>query len=177
MSIAKIQLQKSFWNNFCAPRMGWKRYTRFVLLKLARLSDTDDEIAKGLAHGAAISWTPLPFTHLIIAALMAYGTKSSPIAAMFGTAIGNPWTLPFMWWAAYKVGEFTFTLFGLHMQSMPSIFTWDSFVGAISSNPWELFIPWLSGGVLLALITWPIFHILFLRLVIFARTIKRKKQI
>jgi uncharacterized protein (DUF2062 family) len=165
---------KLFWNHFCAPRMGWKRYMRFALLKLARLSDTDEEIAKGLAHGAAVSWTPLPGLHIIIAALMSYLTKSSPLAAVFGTIIGNPWTLPFMWWLAYEVGHKIFSLLGFSVLTMPSILMGDSFFKEILNHPWALFLPCLCGGIILWIISWPIFYSLSYRLVKFSRSIKRK---
>jgi uncharacterized protein len=154
---------------FFAPRMGWKRYGRYLGLRLVRLKDTDASIARGLAHGAAISWTPLPGTHFLLAALMSLSTKSNIPASMFGTLLGTPWTLPFMWWLSYIVGEFLFTLCGWPIKPMPDDFSWSFLMNEISKNPFQLFLPWLIGGFALAVLTWPFFYHMSLKIVHWAR--------
>jgi uncharacterized protein (DUF2062 family) len=147
-----------FLKGLIAPRMGWKRYGRYLALRLVRLNDTDQSIARGLAHGASISWTPLPGTHFMLAAATSFLTKSNVPAGMFGTLLGTPWTLPFMWWLAYIVGQYTFELIGWPIKQMPADFTWDFLMNEITQNPFELFAPWLLGGVALMVFTWPLFY-------------------
>ncbi len=156
-------------SRFLSPRMGWRRYGRYLALRLVRLNDSDKSIARGLAHGASVSWTPLPGTHFMIAAFMSFVTKSNVPAGMFGTLLGTPWTLPFMWWLAYLMGQFLYGLFGWSVKSMPDDFTWDFLMNEITQNPFELFLPWLIGGVALMILTWPLFYHMSLRILRWAR--------
>ena len=157
--------------------MGWRRYGRYLMLRLARLSDSNEEIARGLAHGAAVSWTPLPGTHVIAAVAMSWSTRSSPYGAVIGSLlVGNFWTLPFMWLASYGVGSYLFGLFGSHVKSMPAEFTWDNLVLETTKDPMGLFFPWVIGSIVLAFLTWPIFYYSFLRLIVWLRDIYINKK-
>lgn len=158
------KIQNIFW-----PRMGWRRYGRYLMLRLARLSDTNEEIARGLAYGAAISWTPVPGTHFLGAFFIAFITRSSPISALMGTLVGNPWTFPFMWWLAYVVGHKIFGLFGLGVRAMPHDITLMQMVDEVISSPLSLFFPWVCGGIILGFITWPFFYNVALRSIISIR--------
>ena len=58
------------------PQGGWKRYGRFILLKLHRLGGTPRSIAAGFACGAAISFTvPLAATGFLYLVLFGLFTK------------------------------------------------------------------------------------------------------
>ena len=63
------------------PQGGWKRYGRFILLKLHRLGGTPRSIAAGFACGAAISFTPFVGFHMILAAATAFLLRGNIIAS------------------------------------------------------------------------------------------------
>ncbi len=91
---------------FLWPSIGWQRLGRYFALRLQRMPGTPYSIASGFACGVAISFTPFVGFHCALAALFAWGIRSSIIAALIGTLIGNPWTFPFIWWGILKAGHF-----------------------------------------------------------------------
>jgi len=78
----------------------WQRFTAW----LVGHSDPK-EVALGLAIGAAVSLTPLIGLHAVLAVLLASITPSNRLAAILGTQVGNPFTLPFFFWLEYKIGS------------------------------------------------------------------------
>lgn len=150
---------------FLWPSMGWSRMLRYYECRLLRLKDSNASIARGLSFGAAISFTPLPGTHIIGAASLSWLTRSNVVASVLGTLVGNPWTFPLMWWGAYKVGNKLFSALGLPMRDMPDVFTWNHLVGEITAHPLELVIPWVTGGFILTFLSWPVFYVLSFLLV------------
>ncbi|MCP5371640.1 MAG: DUF2062 domain-containing protein [Hyphomicrobiales bacterium] len=76
----------------------------YMFHRLARLPGTAYSIAGGFACGAAISFTPFVGLHFILGGLWAWATRANIIASAIGTAVGNPWTFPFIWIWIYKLG-------------------------------------------------------------------------
>jgi uncharacterized protein (DUF2062 family) len=62
-------------------------------------------MAAGLAAGASVSCMPLPGLHFLLALALAWATRGGALAAIVGTAFGNPWTFPLLWGAAYRLGS------------------------------------------------------------------------
>jgi uncharacterized protein (DUF2062 family) len=91
-------------SNLIWPRMGWSRVFVYLWHRVARLHGTPHSIAGGLACGAAVSVTPFVGAHFILAALAAWLSRSNIVAALVGTAVGNPWTFPFIWWWTFTLG-------------------------------------------------------------------------
>ncbi|MGH6918009.1 MAG: DUF2062 domain-containing protein [Geminicoccaceae bacterium] len=87
------------------PHIGWRRTGAYLFKRVTRLSDTPHSIAAGVACGVAISFTPFIGFHLLGAFLLCLLVRGNYVAAAVGTLAGNPWTLPFMWLAAYKLGH------------------------------------------------------------------------
>ena len=77
---------------------------RHVQMKLYRIRDFPEAVAIGLAWGVSISFTPLLGLHLIICYLGTISMRGNLIAATVGSVIGNPWTFPFFFYGAYKIG-------------------------------------------------------------------------
>lgn len=149
-----------FW-----PAMGWKRMGRYTKLRLIRLKGSTKSIASGFAFGASISFTPLPGVHIFTAAGLSFLTRGNILASVVGTLVGNPWTFPLMWWGAYKTGQFAFSLFGAKISTMPETITWSYMVNEITHHPMDLIVPWVTGGFILMVLSWPIFYILTYRMV------------
>jgi len=154
---------------FIWPTMGWKRVSLYIGHRLVRLKESNYRISMGLAAGGSVSFTPLPGTHFIQGVLFAYILRGNPIAAIIGTFYGNPWTFPFMWWAAYEVGVFTFQLLGFEVAQMPDHFDWDALVYEIKTEPQALLLPWLAGGYILTFASLPFFYALSYWFVLQAR--------
>lgn len=84
--------------------MGWGRVVVYLWHRVGRLHGTPHSIADGFACGAAISFTPFVGAHFILAALTSWFSRGNIIAGLIGTAVGNPWTFPFIWWWTYTLG-------------------------------------------------------------------------
>ncbi|MDA1022873.1 MAG: DUF2062 domain-containing protein [Proteobacteria bacterium] len=93
-----------FW-----PAMGWRRSVKYLLHRLARLPGTAYSIAGGFACGAAVSFTPFVGLHFVISAIVAWIIRTNILASAIGTAVGNPWTFPFIWTWLYKTGTWITT--------------------------------------------------------------------
>jgi uncharacterized protein len=149
-------LRDFFW-----PSLGWRRYIRYLKYRVIRLKDSTYSVTCGFASGAAVSFTPIPGTHFIQAAGLAYLLKGNVLAGLAGTLVGNPWTFPLMWWLAYSVGKYLFILFGFPIADMPAQFEWSHFWHEVTTKPMDLILPWLAGGYVLCLISWPFFYLIF----------------
>ena len=147
------------------PSMGWKRMGRYAQLRLIRIKGTTYSIASGFAFGAAVSFTPLIGMHLLLAAFLSFICRGNVIASVVGTLVGNPWTLPLMWWSSYKMGNFAFSLFGAEISAMPEKFTWDYLMNEITNRPMDLIIPWIIGGIIMMVLVWPVFYIISFRMI------------
>ena len=90
--------------DFLWPSLGWKRSTAYLFHRVARLPGSSYSIAAGFACGAAISFTPFVGLHLVLGALFAWAIRGNIIASAIGTAVGNPWTFPFIWACIFNLG-------------------------------------------------------------------------
>jgi uncharacterized protein (DUF2062 family) len=161
-----------FW-----PSMGWRRAFRYVRHRIIRLSDSTHKIAGGLAIGAAVTFSPLIGTHFIQCAVLCYFLRFNILASLVGTALGNPWTLPFIWWISFKLGvlvmqQFGYTGFG----ELPDI-NHENFWHIITTYPMQIFAPWMVGGHILAVLVWFPSYILYYGLVKTAREARAKSRL
>lgn len=76
------------------PRRGWRRGFAYLGHRIRRIPDTPHRIALGFALGAFVSFTPLFGVHVIAAVAVAWAMRANVLAALLGTIIGNPLTLP-----------------------------------------------------------------------------------
>ncbi len=86
------------------PRVSWRRSMLYYAKRILRLSATPYAIASGCAIGAFASFTPLIGFHIVIAVALAWIIRGNLIAAIFGTAVGNPLTFPLIWASTYELG-------------------------------------------------------------------------
>lgn len=166
---------------FMWPSMGWKRFLLFLKYRILRLSDSTHRIARGLACGSAISFSPLVGSHFIQAGIIAYAIRGNLLASLIGTFVGNPWTFPIMWYFGYVMGIWVFGVFGIeNLGDMPDHLTFAIMWEMIQTEPLKLFVPWMVGGYILAFLSWPIYFVLFFYLVKAgkqARAIARQKRL
>lgn len=91
--------------NLIWPQIGFRRSVTYIWHRIGRLHGTPHSIAGGFAAGAAISFTPFMGGHLVLAVLISWLTRSNIVAGILGTAVGNPWTFPFIWLWVYELGR------------------------------------------------------------------------
>lgn len=78
------------------PRKGFLRGWDYIRKRMHRLPDNPHRIALGFACGAFVSFTPFFTLHFVVAAALAWVMRGNVLAAIFGTAVGNPLTFPFI---------------------------------------------------------------------------------
>lgn len=81
---------------FLFPRRGWRRGIEYLAHRMRRLPDTPHRISLGFSCGVFMSFTPFFGLHFILAAAVARLIRGNALAALIGTAAGNPLTFPFI---------------------------------------------------------------------------------
>ena len=125
--------------------MKISKYFRILKMKVYRIRDFPESVAIGLAWGAAVSFTPLLGFHLIICYLGTISMRGNLIAATVGSVIGNPWTFPIFFFAAYKLGV-NFIYSPLEYYEFKISFLIENFS--------KLFFPTLLGSLPIAITAW-----------------------
>ena len=162
MSLFRRRKKLSRWarlRRFVWPTMNWGRVLRYWTFKLKRLQGSPYAIACGFACGAAVSFTPLIGFHFILAAVLAWALRGNIIASAIGTAVGNPWTFPFIWAGIIWLG--TWILGYERGQELPA----DMTIGTIFEEPGTVLLPMLVGGLPTAVVVWVLFYVPIYRVV------------
>lgn len=152
--------------DFFWPRSGWNRASKYVFHRVARLPGTPYTLAAGFACGAAISFTPFVGLHFVLSALLAWILRGSIVASAIGTAVGNPWTFPFIWvwiyksglWMTAKAGEPVGAVdFGrLFSDMMEALLAFDWVY--LLDTAWPVFWPMFVGSLPTGVVVWLIFY-------------------
>lgn len=167
MAILKRGKQRHFLKNIREtvwPSQGWGRTFHYYRHRVFRTGDSTYKITAGLASGVAVSWSPLMGTHFAQAVFLSWMLRANLLAGFIGTAFGNPWTFPFLFWVGYETGVRICGLFGLSdFIALPprmdlAFFTeqpWE-FMHYLFAHPFKLLLPMTIGGYLWAILTWPV---------------------
>ena len=130
------------------PRMGWLRAGAYLRHRVVRLRGSPYSIAAGLACGAAVSFLPFIGLHFVSAALIAWLLGGNVIASAIGTAVGNPWTFPLIWWGTLRLGEVF--LGSSRLADVPRQIS----LHYIFDHPFAVLLPMTVGGALCAVAVW-----------------------
>ena len=76
------------------PKGGWSRAASYVVHRLRRLPDPPHKIARGIAAGVFVCFTPFFGFHFILAAILAFIMQGNILASLLATFFGNPLTFP-----------------------------------------------------------------------------------
>lgn len=156
------------FRNFIWPRSGWRRSSKYVFHRVARIPGSPYSLAGGFACGAAISFTPFVGLHFVISAILAFLIRGNILASVIGTAVGNPWTFPFIWTWIYNFGLWMGAGSDVHSIDdfdFPEFFgtVMDAFlrfdITFLFDTAWPVFWPMFVGGVPTAIAVWFIFYI------------------
>jgi len=154
--------------NFFWPTIGWRRSVKYLLHRLGRLPGTPYSIAGGFACGAAISFTPFVGLHFVLGGVWAWIMRTNILASAIGTAVGNPWTFPFIWVMIFKIGllmgagDAGTDISGINFSALFGELT-EAFlngnVDAVIKISTPVLWPMLLGSLPTAVIVWLIFYI------------------
>lgn len=140
------------------PRRGPVRMVKYIFHRIARMPDTPHRLAAGFASGAAVSFTPLLGLHFLLGFVLAFFTRGNLLASAIGTAVGNPWTFPFIFALAAESGELLLGDAG--MVVVPE-WSWK----ALAQEPFgyllsflEAIVPVIIGSVPIAVLVWLVFY-------------------
>lgn len=159
---ALTRIRDFFW-----PRAGWNRASKYVFHRVARLPGTPYTLAAGFAAGAAVSFTPFVGLHFVVSAIVAWIIRANIVASAIGTAVGNPWTFPFIWVWIYKSGLWMTASDGappadvdfaeVFAQMMEAALRFDG--GYLFDTAWPIFWPMLVGSLPTGLLVGAIFYL------------------
>ncbi len=159
------------------PRGGWTRAVSYVLHRLRRLPDPPHKIARGVAAGVFVCFTPFFGFHFFLAAILSFVIQGNILAAIMATFFGNPITFPIIATLAVDLGAWMLGLPG-GMQlpgivgafSNASIEMWYNFTAMFTGEVthWNrldqffetVFIPYLVGGIIPGVFTGLAFYVI-----------------
>ena len=125
--------------------MALFRMLRYHWLIFLRLQEDPRRLAWGMALGVFIAFTPtIPF-HMVGALALAALLRVSPVTAFLGIQICNPLTIPAIYLAAYKVGQFL--LYRGKPLVFPETFSFKAWMDVL----WQGGVALQVGGVVLAI--------------------------
>ena len=155
------------WLRFIAdgfwPKGGWRRAFGYIAHRLRRLPDPPHRIARGVAAGVFVCFTPFFGFHFILAAIVAFAIQGNILAALLATFIGNPLTFPLIAALSLELGNW---MLGIESGApLPQVFNgfasaalqlwqnamavfgpeqaqWDRLAGFF----WGVFWPYTAGG-------------------------------
>ncbi|MGY2716430.1 uncharacterized protein ACVW0R_000793 [Thermostichus sp. MS-CIW-15] len=85
--------------------LGWRRWLRYLYLRLLRMQSSPKEIARGLAAGVFAGCFPIFGFQTLVALLLAVPLRGNKLVAAAGTWVSNPLTYVPIYAFNYRVGE------------------------------------------------------------------------
>lgn len=169
----KPTLTQRIWS-WIWPRGGWRRFWRYLMIRLARMPGSSYSIAAGFAVGAAVSFTPFVGIHIVLSAMISWLLRANILASAIGTVVGNPWTFPFIWVWLYKSGNWILSNAPGPSVGKPDFdATFDAILDTASQFDMAglfaaaipVFWPMLVSGLPTAIVVWVIFFFPLKRLI------------
>jgi uncharacterized protein (DUF2062 family) len=165
--VFKRRTPRSFWQrlqDLVYPKGGWGRATSYVVHRLRRLPDPPYRVARGVAAGIFVSFTPFFGFHFILAALLAFIMRGNLLAALMATFFGNPLTFPLIATVSVELGAWMMGLpDGMPLHRIVSEFSsatlqlWYNLEAMFTAAPthWDrlgalfmrVFLPYMVGGL------------------------------
>ncbi len=125
-------------------RWGFFRQFKLNLIRLLRLQEPSDAVARGLALGLFIGMTPTFGIQMFLALVFAVLLRQNKIAAVIGVWNTNPLTAPFIYGLEYEVGR---TLLGW---SHPAVRVEFAYV-ALQDLGWQVLAPLCLGSIVVGI--------------------------
>ncbi|MFN9790370.1 MAG: DUF2062 domain-containing protein [Holosporales bacterium] len=112
-------------------RINIRRTLGYIRHRTLRIPGTPENIARGLAAGVAVSFTPFLGLHTPLAICTAWLVRGNIIASALSSAIGNPFTFYFIFWLVYHLG---IIILGQNIETE----SFSTFISYAIGNPIEL---------------------------------------
>lgn len=152
------------------PKGGWGRAASYVGHRLRRLPDPPHKIARGVAAGVFVCFTPFFGFHFLLAAMLAFVMQGNILAALLATFFGNPITFPIIAAVSLELGTWMLGIQGgLPLQQVfgqfarASVELWTNMTALFNQDiaQWDrlqifyyrVFWPYLVGGIIPGIIT------------------------
>ena len=91
-------------------KKSWLRYWKYYKLKILRLKENPQKIARGFAAGVFAGCLPLMGLQFIVSFLLAILIRGNKLTALMGTWISNPFTYVPLFLLNFKVGKLIINL-------------------------------------------------------------------
>ena len=158
------------FREFLWPSMGIKRLGLYYKHRMGRLPGTPQFIAKGMAAGVSISFTPFVGLHMLVGTLTCWLTRGSFLAMIFGSVVGgNFWTLPLIWISTYELGNFMLGRkhwYHVAKNVAEGTLTPDKFsLQTLIDDPVKFLLPMTLGCLPMVIIAWVVTYNLTLEIV------------
>ena len=151
--------------HFFYPKGGWGRAVSYVGHRLRRLPDPPHKIARGVAAGVFVCFTPFFGLHFLLAAMLAFAMQGNLVAALLATFFGNPVTFPIIAAISLELGAWMLgTPGGLPLQTVfgqfgsASVEFWANLAALFTDDiaQWDrlrsffyrVFWPYVVGGII-----------------------------
>lgn len=151
--------------DFFWPKCGFRRSFSYIFHRLARLPGTPYALAGGFACGAAISFTPFVGLHFFLGGVWAWVIRGNILSSAIGTAVGNPWTFPFIWVWIYETGKLIDPFHHSNGSVEPDFTSLFSQMldatlnfAVVADSGWPIFRSMLIGSVPTIIVTWFAFY-------------------
>ena len=86
-------------------RWGFFRQFKLNVIRLARIQSGPDAVARGMALGLFIGFTPTFGFQILLAILFAFLLRQNKIATFIGVWVTNPFTAPLIYGLEYEIGR------------------------------------------------------------------------
>lgn len=141
----------------------WRRWAFFRQLKLnfirlMRLRDSPDRIARGMALGLFIGMTPTFGVQMALALVVAILLNENKLSAVIGVWITNPVTAPFIYGLEYESGRM---LLGMPHPQMEIHFNYHF----LQQLGWQVVLPLSVGSLIFGIASAAIGYAITLRFV------------
>lgn len=125
-------------------------------------------LAAGFAVGVFFSFTPLLFLHTALALLVAFVFRLSKIAAVAGVWVNNPYTMPFVFYGCFRLGEWM--LGGRYPPLSCESWTIDGILGAAV----PCIAPLLAGTTVVGLVAAAVAYGIVYRIAVKVKSARRR---
>ena len=158
------------FREFLWPSMGLRRLGLYYKHRMGRLPGTPQFIAKGVAAGVSISFTPFVGLHILMGTLTCWLTRGSLLGMIFGSVVGgNFWTLPLIWVSTYELGNYMLGhkhWYHVATKDMENTLAPDKFsLHTLIDHPVNFLLPMTLGCLPMVVIAWAATYTLTLEIV------------
>jgi uncharacterized protein (DUF2062 family) len=147
--------------------LGWRRIRE--KLREAFSEEIDEKaLAAGFAVGVFVSFTPLLSLHTVLALLVAMIFRLNKVAAVAGAWVNNPYTLPFVFYGCFRLGEW---IMGVRLKA-PAFERWTLDTVLKAARPYVA--PLFLGTTIVGLLAAVAAYIVVYRIAVRVKSAQRK---